>query len=200
MGADRERAAEVFRAAIELEGDARRRYVSGACADAPELLREVEALLSHDGAASPSFLAGGRRDVPADAASTAPPTVGPYECLRILGRGGQAVVWQARDRRLGRLVALKIIDRPLPGSEDVVERFKREAALASGLRHPGICTVHDAGITGNVAFIAMQYIEGETLAARIARRATTSAALSAAEILETLRIVEALARALHSAH
>jgi serine/threonine protein kinase/WD40 repeat protein len=197
--ADPDRVASIFQAAVDLEGDARRRYLDHACGADATLLREVEGLLAHDRDASPSFLKGGRRPDPGVDAG-APPVIGPYECLRALGHGGQAIVWLARDRRLGRLVALKVLARLGPGTEEIVARFKREAAVASGLRHQGICAVHDAGIADGVAFIAMQYIDGETLAQRLTKREAGGTALDAAEVLETLRIVEAIARALHVAH
>ena len=90
--------------------------------------------------------------------------IGPYRLLEELGRGGQGVVWLAEDTRLGRRVALKVLTGLGPGAEMHLARFRREAALASKLDHPGICGVHDTGIEGGVPYIAMRYLEGETLA------------------------------------
>ena len=95
--------------------------------------------------------------------------IGPYRLLEELGRGGQGVVWLAEDTRLGRRVALKVLTGLGPGAEMHLARFRREAALASKLDHPGICGVHDTGIEGGVPYIAMRYLEGETLADRMSR-------------------------------
>jgi hypothetical protein len=95
--------------------------------------------------------------------------LGPYRLLRELGRGGQAVVWLAEDPRIGRKVALKVLPALGPGSEAVLKRFQREVAVTSHLEHPAICPVYEADLHGGVPFIAMRYVEGETLARRIAR-------------------------------
>ena len=78
------------------------------------------------------------------------------------------MVYLADDVRLGRRVALKVLTNLGPGSEAVVQRFRREAEV-SKLNHPGICGVLDAGAASGVPYIAMQYVEGETLADRIAQ-------------------------------
>ncbi|MFT7617877.1 MAG: serine/threonine protein kinase/Tfp pilus assembly protein PilF [Planctomycetota bacterium] len=95
--------------------------------------------------------------------------IGPYRIEKELGRGGQGVVWLAEDTRLGRKVALKVLTGLGPGAESHLARFKREAALASKLEHPGICGVHDTGIEGGIPYIAMRYVEGETLGDRLSR-------------------------------
>lgn len=89
--------------------------------------------------------------------------IGPYVIERELGRGGQSVVYLARDERLGRCVALKVLRSLGPGSEEVLQRFRREVAVTTRLAHPGICPVHDAGLDEGNAWIAMRYIEGEPL-------------------------------------
>ncbi|MFT7619209.1 MAG: tetratricopeptide (TPR) repeat protein [Planctomycetota bacterium] len=93
--------------------------------------------------------------------------VGIYRLIKELGRGGQGVVWLAEDPRLGRKVALKVLTGMGPRSEGQLARFKREAALASKLEHPGICGVYDTGIAGGVPYIAMRFVEGQSLANRI---------------------------------
>ncbi|MFT7617892.1 MAG: serine/threonine protein kinase/Flp pilus assembly protein TadD [Planctomycetota bacterium] len=95
--------------------------------------------------------------------------IGPYRLIKELGRGGQWIVWLAEDTRLGRNVALKVLTGMGPGAEGHLARFKREAALASKLEHPGICGVHDTGIEGGVPFIAMRFVDGETLGDRLSR-------------------------------
>ncbi|MBN2193540.1 MAG: tetratricopeptide repeat protein, partial [Polyangiaceae bacterium] len=101
--------------------------------------------------------------------------IGPYQPLKELGRGGQALVYLAEDLRLHRPVALKILRGFGPLSEDVMRRFRREAEVASKLDHPGICAVYDAGVERGIPFIAMRYVEGESLAAKIAAARTNGA-------------------------
>lgn len=120
-----------------------------------------------------------------------------YRLLRELGRGGQAHVWLAEDEKLARKVAIKLVPRS-PFSEDLAPRLRREARAASRLDHPSLCTVFDAGVEGSLAWIALRYVEGETLASRIA--AQKSGKLPRTSIVQTLREIEALARALHVAH
>jgi hypothetical protein len=95
-------------------------------------------------------------------------TVGPYRILRVLGRGGQGTVHLAEDTRLPRRVALKILTAMSFLSDDAFARFRREAEVACRLDHPGLCTVYDFGQDQGIPYIAMRFVEGETLAARIA--------------------------------
>jgi WD40 repeat protein/serine/threonine protein kinase len=94
--------------------------------------------------------------------------VGPYRVLRELGRGSQGQVYLAEDTRLSRRVALKVLSTSFAPSASVVHRFQREAAAASKLDHPGICSVYEAGTADGVPYIAMRHVEGETLAKQIA--------------------------------
>src|SRR5499425_1133185 len=93
--------------------------------------------------------------------------LGPYEILDALGAGGMGEVYRARDTRLGRDVAVKIL--PAEFSADPVrkQRFEREAKTISGLNHPNICVLHDIGSQGGVDYLVMECIEGETLAKRL---------------------------------
>lgn len=117
--------------------------------------------------------------------------VGPFRLVRELGRGGQGTVWLAVDDRIGRHVALKIVARS-PLLEDLAPRFQREARLLGRLDHPGLCPVYDVGSDDAVAWIALRYVEGETLAHRLERGPLPRD--------EALRVVEHAARALHVAH
>ena len=90
-------------------------------------------------------------------------TIGKYEILRELGRGAMGVVFKARDPLIGRLVALKTIALAASQSEDLRQRFYREAQAAGGLQHPNIVTVYEMGEAEGVPFIAMEYLEGESL-------------------------------------
>jgi serine/threonine protein kinase len=94
---------------------------------------------------------------------------GPYEILGPLGSGGMGQVYQARDSRLDRVVALKILPPELADHPGRRERFEREARAISALNHPHICAVYDVGDKNGVPFLVMEYLEGETFAHRLAR-------------------------------
>src|SRR5204862_5397211 len=94
--------------------------------------------------------------------------LGPYEIVAAIGAGGMGEVYRARDTRLRRIVALKILPT-LSASDDLRERFLREARAISSLAHPNICTLYDIGQEGGTDYLVMEYLEGKTLAERIAR-------------------------------
>jgi serine/threonine protein kinase len=95
--------------------------------------------------------------------------IGKYEIFRELGRGAMGVVFKARDPLIGRLVALKTIALAASHSDDLRQRFYREAQAAGGLQHPNIVTVYEMGEEEGVPFIAMEYLEGESLDAVLSR-------------------------------
>ena len=113
-----------------------------------------------------------RKRISQDSQALAEERIAHYRLIRELGRGGQAVVWLAEDEELHRNVALKLIRGLGPEAPRIVQRFRREAEIASRLDHPGICPVYEMGFD-EIPWIAMRYIEGDTLADRIqtARRA-----------------------------
>ena len=90
--------------------------------------------------------------------------LGPYEILSPIGAGGMGEVYQAKDTRLDRTVAIKVLPSGLSESVERKARFQREARAISQLNHPHICTLYDVGEENGVDFIVMEYLEGETLA------------------------------------
>ncbi len=118
-------------------------------------------------------------------------TVGHFEVLELLGRGGFGEVYRARDLRLGRMVALKVLPEAFGGEAERRERFRREAMAASALNHPNICTVHDLYESGGKTFIVMELVEGQTLHAALAK-----GPLPVTEALPIgIQVVDALAEA-----
>lgn len=95
--------------------------------------------------------------------------LGPYEILAPIGAGGMGEVYKARDTRLDRNVAIKVLSSSLSEDPKVKQRFEREARTISNLSHPNICALHDVGHQQDIDFLVMEYLEGETLANRIAK-------------------------------
>ena len=124
--------------------------------------------------------------------------LGPYEIVGALGAGGMGEVYKARDTRLGRSVAIKILPASLAADREFKERFEREARAISQLNHPNICTLHDRGTERPapgeppVDFLVLELLEGETLAERIGR--------GPLPVDDALRIATAIADALDRAH
>src|SRR5882672_4150396 len=95
--------------------------------------------------------------------------LGPYEILSSVGAGGMGEVYRARDSRLNRTVAIKVLPTHLADKPELRERFEREARTIASLNHPHICTLHDIGQQDGIDFLVMEYLEGETLAQRLVK-------------------------------
>jgi serine/threonine protein kinase len=229
---DHERYRQVKRRFLEACGlgpGEREAFIAKVGAEDPELAAAVEALLRHDS----ETRASGPRRQSANGGATGGgegDRIGPFRILELVGRGGQGIVYLAEDERLHRKVALKVLTGWGLTSEAALKRFRREAEVASKLDHPGICTVYDAGVEDGVPYIAMRYVEGETLARKLstARESagdeatsvvgllefeaaastrpevdpspTPSGPTTHAEVMRVVRLVEEAARALHAAH
>ena len=97
--------------------------------------------------------------------------LGPYEIVSALGAGGMGEVYKARDTRLDRTVAIKVLPEHVASNPELKQRFEREAKTISSLNHPHICTLHDVGSQDGIDFLVMEHLEGETLAQRLSKGA-----------------------------
>src|ERR1043166_731668 len=100
---------------------------------------------------------------------TAGTRLGPYEILSAVGAGGMGEVYRAKDTRLDRAVAIKVLPSHLSGNPQLKQRFEREARTISSLSHPNICALYDIGHQDGIDFLVMEYLEGETLARRLSK-------------------------------
>jgi Tol biopolymer transport system component/predicted Ser/Thr protein kinase len=117
--------------------------------------------------------------------------LGPYEILAPLGAGGMGEVYRARDTRLDRTVAIKVLPSHLSGNDEFRQRFEREARAVSSLNHPHICTLYDVGHQDGIDYLVMEFIEGDSLADRLAK-----SALPAEQVLRyAIQIADALDKA-----
>ncbi|MEO5935857.1 MAG: protein kinase [Terriglobales bacterium] len=117
--------------------------------------------------------------------------LGPYEILALAGAGGMGEVYKARDTRLDRVVAIKVLPAHLSADPDLKQRLEREAKSISALQHPYICTLFDVGSQDGVDFLVMEFLEGETLAVRVRK-----GAMPIDQVLKTgIEIADALDRA-----
>ncbi|MCP3914408.1 MAG: protein kinase [bacterium] len=130
--------------------------------------------------------------------------IGPYEIQDELGRGGFGVVYLAEDSRIRRPVAIKVLQGLGPALHDVVERFRREARIASQLDHPGICRVYEAAVQSDVPYIVMERLEGRSLAAILAEHRMHGDDRGTGDTIGTphraAELIERVASALHAAH
>ena len=170
---------ELFQAAVDRQPAQREQFLDEVCGGDLELRREVQSLLSAHGEAS-GFLEEGS---PTDPALTAPALragqrLGAYEVLSLLAAGGMGEVYRARDLRLDREVALKVVPGAALADASRLRRFHEEGRTAGALNHPNILAVYDVGWEGSVPYLVCEILEGETLQARLRHtRATAAQAL-----------------------
>jgi eukaryotic-like serine/threonine-protein kinase len=165
----------ILQSAMELRPAERDAFLDRECAADPSLRKDVDEYLSIDGKLDPEFLespAANQVGAPSTTAAgntllAAGTRLGPYEVQALLGAGGMGEVYRARDTRLNRTVAVKVIPRAMSTDPARLQRFEREARAIAALQHPNICTLHDVGRQDGMQFLVMECLEGETLAKRL---------------------------------
>ena len=192
---DLQRLKEVFAGARALPASNRQAYLSVACAGNEALREEVESLLASDERAksfleSPAVIQGD--DTPHIARLSEGQRLGVYRVQALLGAGGMGEVYRARDTKLDRAVAIKILPEAFAADTERIARFQREAKTLASLNHPNIAHIHGLEESYGVCALVMELVEGEDLAQRIAR--------GAIPVAEALPIAKQMADALEAAH
>jgi serine/threonine protein kinase/TolB-like protein/Tfp pilus assembly protein PilF len=192
-----QRVKEIFDAALQIEPAKRSAFLSNACGGDDDLRNEVETLIaSHEKDGSfidaPAYEAAAEQIVNNQAELKAGQTIGHYEVLSTLGRGGMGEVYLAQDTKLGRKVALKLLQSDVIKDKDRLRRFEQEARAASALNHPNIITIYEIGEADSHRFMAAEFVDGETL-----REPIAAGRLMAGD---ALNIAEQIASALAEAH
>src|SRR6478735_5972541 len=164
---------DLFQSAIERAPEERAAFLDESCYGDQGMRREIESLLtSHERAENfielPAFEVAPELVTNDKAGALVGKLIGHYQIESLIGIGGMGEVYLARDERLGRKVALKLLPKRLTADETQLSRFKTEARSASALNHPNILTVYEIGAEGNRQFIATEFIEGITLRASLA--------------------------------
>jgi eukaryotic-like serine/threonine-protein kinase len=185
------RITEVFHAALARDAAMRMAFLDEACAGDETLRQEVASMLAAHGDAE-GVDDGSLLDAAPAADVFVPRELSHYQILEKIGEGGMGAVYRARDKRLGRTVAVKVLNPEALARPDHRQRFAREARAASALNHPNIVVIHDVGSELGVDFIAMEYVDGEPLDCRLARQLPS--------MDEVLRYARGIAEALTAAH
>ena len=185
-------------AVLEREPHERSAFLQQACGDDEVLRREVESLLVHAKGAGdfldhPPLELLGTVPMSRQQPVTAGRELGPYRIVELLGSGGMGDVYRARDTRLERDIALKVLPAVFAAEPDRLARFKREAQVLASLNHPHVAAIYGVEESGTVRAIVLELVEGETLAERLFRGRTLP-------IPEALRIARQIAEALEAAH
>jgi eukaryotic-like serine/threonine-protein kinase len=187
----------LLQSALERKPAERAAFLAIACADDEDLRKEVESLLASNEHAD-SFLKSPAVQYAAaligddKSNSMLGRRIGSYQIISHLGSGGMGEVYLAQDTRLGRKVALKLLPAFFIRNEERVQRFKQEARAASALNHPNVATIYEIGEEDQTIYIAMEYVEGLTLAAKISERQVETA--------QIIEIAAQVADALDEAH
>jgi hypothetical protein len=168
-GARWQRVERLYLDALEMPAAERSGFLSKMCESDESLRAEVESLLAHGNVSffdTPALHVAAKLMAPGHGTFVGT-DIGPYHVLSTLGAGGMGEVYRAKDTRLQRVVAIKVLSNWDTAMPQDLERFHQEARAASALNHPHICTIHDVG--SGPPFIAMELLEGETLQQQLAR-------------------------------
>jgi serine/threonine protein kinase/cephalosporin-C deacetylase-like acetyl esterase len=176
--------------ALERESSGRAAFLDEACAGDADLRREVESLIAQESAGR-DFLEAPTAPQGEGVALAPGARLGPYEIVALIGAGGMGEVYKARDTRLDRTVAIKVLPPMLAADPERRARLQREAKTIAGLNHPHICTLHDVGHQRGAMFLVMEHVAGESLAERL-RKGPLPLAQAVAVAME---IADALAAA-----
>jgi serine/threonine protein kinase/Tol biopolymer transport system component len=188
---------DLFDSAVRLDPSRRAAFIEESCSDDESLQREVESLLRSDGRAW-ALIERTALEVAVPMLADDEPQllpsqiIGRYEIVRLIGRGGMGEVYLARDEKLKRNVALKLLPEDSTRNKDRLRRFQQEAEAASALNHPNILTIHDLGEVNGQQFIATEFVDGETLRQRMER--------DRLELSDVLNVTAQVAGALATAH
>jgi serine/threonine protein kinase/Tol biopolymer transport system component len=188
---------QLFQAALERAPEDRSAFINEACGDDDSLRREVEALLAADGEArslieTPAYAVAAPLIVGGDAPTLLGKTIGHYQIISLVGKGGMGEVYRAEDTHLRREVAIKVLPDEFAKDVGRLRRFEQEARAASALNHPNILTIHEIGEVDGAHYIVSEFVEGETLRALIER--------GRLDIRQAIVIAEQAAGALSVAH
>jgi serine/threonine protein kinase/Flp pilus assembly protein TadD len=187
----------LFQEALNRSTSEREAFLNDACAGDEDLRNEIQSLISslagaRDFLEVPALEAAAARIASEPDESLAGTLIGSYEIEARLGTGGMGEVYLAKDTKLDRKVAIKFLPRALEGNELARRRQIREAKAAAGMDHPNICGIYEVATHASHSFIVMQYVEGETLSARLRGRALP--------LSESLDVAIEIADALSFAH
>jgi eukaryotic-like serine/threonine-protein kinase len=173
MRDDSDKIEELYHQALSRPKAERAAFLAEACASDESMRRELQSMLdAHEQAGGflelPALEHAARMAEQAGSQLLAGHQLGPYRIGPLLGRGGMGEVYRAIDTRLDRPVALKLLPAEVAGNPERLRRFTREAKAASSLNHPNIATIHEIGESDGIHWIAMELVEGQTLADRLA--------------------------------
>lgn len=192
---------ELLDQALDLPPDRHSAFLAEVCGDDEELRRELESLLAAHQKAG-SFIettpaegmaaALAEQSLHSQTETMVGRTLGHYEITSVIGAGGMGEVYRARDKKLDRQVAIKVLPQHLSSHPEAISRFEREAKAVAALSHPNILAIHDFGHDGGATYAVMELLEGETLRARLDH--------SALNWREAVRIAASVADGLAAAH
>jgi serine/threonine-protein kinase len=187
----------LFHSALERELAKRAAFLEEACAGDESLRQRVEVLLTaHEEAGSfierPAFEVEAQSVADDQDESAVGQTMGHYKIISTLGAGGMGEVYLAKDSRLGRMIALKLLPASFTRDTERVRRFQQEARAASALNHPNIITIHEVGQIDERYFIATEFIDGETLRQHLTRPVTPTAGTGGHQSVTSLKLRDVL--------